>query len=144
MDVRAGPQRRLKKWCFQTVVLKKILESLLDSKKIKSKPVNSKGNQPWISIGRTDAEAQAPILWSLDVKSQLTEKDPNSGKDWGQEEKGATENETIGWPHQINGHDLEQTPGESKGQGSLAFCSPWACRAGHDLATEKEVLSKFW
>ena len=102
-----------KNWCFWTVVLKKTLESPLDCKEIK--PVNPKGNQPWIFIGRTDAEAEAPILWPLKAKSWLIGKDPDSGKDWGQEEKGATEDEVVGWHHQVNGHESEQTPGDSEG-----------------------------
>ena len=85
----------LKNWCFWTVVLEKTLESPLDSKEIK--PVNPKGNQPWIFFGRTNAEAEAPILWSPDAKSQLTGKKPDAGKDWGQEEKEATEDEMGGW-----------------------------------------------
>ena len=80
---------QLKNWCFQTVVLEKTLESPLDSKDIKA--ANPKGNQPWIYSGRTDAEAEAPILWPPDMKGWLTGKDPDSGKDWGEEEKGATE-----------------------------------------------------
>ena len=83
----------LKNWCFWTVVLEKTLASPLDSKEIK--PVNSKGNQPWIFIGRTDAEAAAPMLWSPDAKSQLIGKDPDARKDWGQEEKGMTEDEMV-------------------------------------------------
>ena len=89
--------------------LEKTLESLLDSKEIKQ--VNPKGKQPWIFTGRTDAEA--PILWPPDVKSQLTGKDPDAGKDWGQEEKGTTEDEMVGWHHQLNGHEFEQSPGDS-------------------------------
>ena len=105
-----------KLWCS----LDKILESPLDSKEIK--PVNSKGNQPWIFIGRTDAEA--PILWPPDAKSQLIGKDPDTGKDWGQE-KGTTE---FGWHHWLNGHGFGWTPGVGDGQGSLACCSPWGCK----------------
>ena len=112
-----------KNWYFWTVGLEKILESPLDSKEIK--PVNPKGTQPWISIGRTDAEAEAPILWPPDVKSQLTGKDPDVEKDWGQEEKGTTEDEMVEWHYQLNGHEFEQTPGDSEGQRSLACCSPW-------------------
>ena len=78
---------------------------------------------------RTDAEAKAPILWSPDVESQLIEKDPEAGKDWGQEKEGATENEMTGWPHRINGHEFEQTLRDSEGQGSLACCSPWGGKA---------------
>ena len=107
--------------CFRTVVLEKTLESPLDSKEIK--PVNPKGNQPWIFIGRTDTEA--PILWPLDAKSQLIGKDPDAGKDWGQEQ-GMTEVEIVGWHHWINGHEFGQTQGNSEGQGSLACCNPWS------------------
>ena len=85
----------LKNWCFQIVVMEKTLESPLDSKEIK--PVNPVRNQPWIFTGKTDAEAEAPILWPTDVKSWLIEKDPDARKDWGQEEKGTTENEMAGW-----------------------------------------------
>ena len=107
------------------MVLEKTLESPLDCKEIK--PVNPKGNQSWIFIGRTaaEAEAEAPVLWPPDVKSQLIGKDPDPGKDWGQEEKGATEDEMVGWHHRRNGHEFEQTPGDSEGQGSLVCCSPW-------------------
>ena len=112
-----------KSWCFRTVVLEKTLESPLDSKEIKL--VNPKGNQPWMFIGRTDAEAEAPILWPPDVKSLLTGKDPDAGKDWGQEEKRATEDKMIGWHHQLSGPEFEQTPGIGERQGSLACYSPW-------------------
>jgi len=104
-----------KNWCFQTVVLEKTLESPLDSKEIK--PVNPKENQHWILIGRTDAEA--PILWPPDAKSWLIGKDPDAGKDWGQKEKGVTEDEMIGWHQWLNRHEFDQTPGDDEGQGSL-------------------------
>ena len=116
----------LKNWCFQTMVLEKTFESPLDSREIK--PVNPKGNQPWIFIRRLDAEVEAPLLWSLDVKSQLIGKDPKAEKYWGQEEKEATEDEMVGWYHWHNGHEFEQTPGDSEGQGSLVCCSPWGCK----------------
>ena len=103
----------MKNWCFSTVVLEKTLESPLDIKEIKS--FNAKGNQPWTFIGRTDAETQAPILWPLDGKNWLIGKDPDAGKDWGQEEKRVTE---VGWHQWLNGHAFEQTPGDSKGQGT--------------------------
>ena len=109
-----------KNWCLQTVVLEKTLESPLDSKEIR--PVNSKGNQPWIFIGRTDTEA--PILWPPDSKSWLTGKDPVAGKDWRREEKGMTENEMVGWHSWLNGLECEQTLGDGEGQGSLECCSP--------------------
>ena len=104
-----------KNWCFQTAVLEKTLENPLHSKT--TKPANPKGNQPWIFLGRTVAEV--PILWLSDVKSQLTEKDRDAGKDWGQEKKGATEDEMVGWYHGLKGHEFEQTPGDSEGQGGL-------------------------
>ena len=112
----------LKNWCFWTVV--KTLESPLDYKEIK--PVNPKRNQPWKCIGRTDAEAEAPILWPPDVKNWLIGKDPDAGKDRGQEEKGMTEDEMVGWHHWFNGHEFEQTMGDSEGQGNLACCSSWS------------------
>ena len=111
-----------KNWCFQTVLLEKTVESPLDGKGIK--PVNPKGNQPWIFTGRTDAEAKALKLWSPDVKNWLIVKDPDAGKSWGQEKKGATEDEMVGWHHQLNGHEFEQTLEDDDGQGSLACCSP--------------------
>ena len=110
----------LKNWCFQIVVLRKTLESPLDSKDIK--PVNLKGNLPWILIGRTDAEA--PIFLPPDANSWLIGKDPDAGKDWGQEEKGATEDEMVGWHHQLNGHEFEQSSGDDEGYGSLVCYSP--------------------
>ena len=113
-----------KNWCFQTVVLEKTLESSSDCKEIK--PISPKGNQPWIFIGRIVAEV--PILWPHDVKSQLIGKDLDAGKDWGPEEKGATEDEVVGWHHRFNGHEFEQALGDCEGQGSLAGCSPRGCR----------------
>ena len=112
----------LKNWCFGAVVLEKALESPLDCKEIK--PVKPKGNQPGIFFGRTGAEAEAPILWPPDVKSQLIGKDPDAGKDWRQE-KGTTEDEMVGWHHRLNGHESEQSLGDGEVQGSLARCSPW-------------------
>ena len=110
----------VKNWCFQTVVLKKTLESPLASKEIR--PVNPKENHCWTFIGWTDAEA--PILWPPDAKSWLTGKDRDAGKDWRQEEKGMTEDEMVGYHHWLSGHEFEQTQGDSEGQGSLACCSP--------------------
>ena len=112
-----------KNWCFWIVVLEKTLESPLDSKEVK--PVRPKGNQSWIFIGRTDTEAEAPILWPPDAENWLIGKDPDAGKDWNQEAKGMTENEMVGWLHWLNGHEFEQTPGDSEGQRSLACCSSW-------------------
>ena len=109
------PERRrtdaFELWC---------LESPLNCKEIK--PVNPKGNQSWILIGRTDDEAETPILWPLDVKSQLIGKDPDAWKDWRQEEKGMTEDEMVGWYHWLNGHEFEQALGDGEGQGSLVCC----------------------
>ena len=100
----------------------------------RSKPVNPKGNQHWICIGRTHAEA--PILWPPDGKSRLIGKDPDAGKDWGQKEKGMTEGEMVGWHHQLSGHEFEQIPGDSEGQGSLVWYSPW----GHKELDTTEQL----
>ena len=116
----------LKNWWFWTVVLEKTLESPLDCKEIQ--PVNAKGNQPWIFIGRTDAEAEAPVLWPPDAKSWLIGKDPDARKDRRQEKKGTTEDEMVGWHHRLNGHELEQAPGYGEGQEWLACCSPWGCK----------------
>ena len=112
----------LKNWCFWTVVLEKTLVGE-DYKKIK--PVNSEGNQSWIFTGRTDAEAEAPILWPPDGKSWLIRKDPDSEKDWRQEEKGTTEDEMVGWHHWLNRHEFEQALRVCVGQRSLACCTPW-------------------
>ena len=127
----------LKNWCFLILVLEKMLESPLDNKEIQ--PVYSKGNQPWIFTGRTDAAAETSILWPPDEKNPLTGKDPDAGKDWGQEEKGVTEDEMVGWHHKLNGHEFEQTLGDSRWQRSLVYCSPWDCRVGQDLATEQQL-----
>ena len=104
-------------WCWRR------LESSLDFKEIK--PVNPKGNQHWIFIGRTDAETEAPILWLPDTKNWLLGKNPDSGKDWKQEEKGTIEEEVVGWHHCLDGHEFEQALRVGDGQGSLACCSPW-------------------
>ena len=105
--------------------MEKTPESPMDSKEIQ--PVNLKGNQPWILIGRTDAEAEAPVFWSPDVNSQCIEKVPGAGRDWGQNEK-ASEDEMVGWHHQCNGHELGQSLGDGEGQGGLVCCSPWGCK----------------
>ena len=113
-----------KNWCFWTLVLEKTPESPLDCKE--AKPVNPKGNQSWIFTGRTDAEAEAPVLWPPDVKR------PDAGKDWGQE-KGAIEDEMVGWNHWLNGHEFELTLGDNESQGSVACCSSWGLqRFRHD------------
>ena len=111
-----------KNWCLRSVVLEKTLESPFDSK---TKLVNLKGNQPWIFIGRTHAEAEALKFWSPDVKSWLMGKDPDAGKDWRLEEKGTTEDEMVGWHHQLNGHGFGWTPGVGDRQGGLTYCSSW-------------------
>ena len=113
----------LKNWCFWTVVLEKILERPLDYKEIQ--PVPPKGVQSWVFIGRTDAEAETPILWPPDVKSWLIGKDPDAGKGWGQEEKGTTEDEMVGWHHRLDGHGSGWTPGVGDGQGGLACWGSW-------------------
>ena len=115
-----------KNWCFWTAVLEKTLESPLDCKEIQ--PVHPKGNQSWIFIRRTDAEAETPILWPPDAKSWLIGKDPDARKDWRQREKGTTEDEMVGWHHWLNGHNFGWTPGVGDGQGGLACCSPWGCK----------------
>ena len=112
-----------KNWCFWTVVLEKTLESPLDSKQIQ--PVHPKGYQSWIFIGRVVTEAETPILWPPNAKSWFIGKDSDAGKDWGQEEKGTTEDEMVGWHHQLNEHEFEQVPGVADGQGSLVCCCPW-------------------
>ena len=104
------------------MVLEKTFESSLDSKVIE--PVHPKGNHTRIFIGKTDAVAEAPILWPPDTKSQLIGKDPDAGRDWGQEEKGTTEDEMVGWHHQFNGHEFEQAPVDGERQGIMECCSP--------------------
>ena len=110
-------------WCFWTVVLEKTLESPLDCKEIQQ--VNPKGNQSWIFIGKTNAEAEAPILRVPNVKNWLIWKDPDAEKDWNQEEKGTTEDKMVGWHHWLDGHEFEQALGAGDEQGSLVCCSPW-------------------
>ena len=115
-----------KNWCFWTVVLEKTLESPLDCREVQ--PVHPKGDQSWVFIGRTDAEAETPILWPPHEKSWLIGKDPDAGRDWGQEEKGMTEVEMSGWHHQLDGHESEWTPGDGDGQGGLACYDSWGCK----------------
>ena len=121
-----------KNWCFLTVVLDKTLESPLDCKEIQ--PVHPKGDQSWVFMGRTDAEAETPMLWPPDVKSWLIGKD---SKDWGWEEKEMTEDEMAGWQHQLDGHEFEQAPGVGDGQVSLAWCGSW----GHKESDTPEPLN---
>ena len=115
------------------LVLEKTLESPLDCKEIQ--PVHPKGNQSWIFIGRTDAEAETPILWPPDAKNWLIRKEPDAGKDWSQE-KGTTENEMVGWHPQLNEYEFEQAPGVGDGQGSLVCCRPWGSK---QLDTTKQL-----
>ena len=124
-----------KNWYFGTVVLEKTLESSLDCKE--SQPVHPKGDQSWVFIGRTDVEAETPVLWPPDAESWLIWKDPDAGRDWGQEEKGTTEDETVGWHHRLNGHGFGWTPGVGDGQGGLACCGSW----GHKELDTTERLN---
>ena len=116
----------LKNWCFWTMVLEKTLESPLDCKEIQ--PVHPKGDQSWVFIGRTHAEAETPILWPPHAKSWLIGKDPDAGRDWGQEEKGTTEDEMAGWHHCLNAHEFGWTPGVGDGQEGLMCCNSWGCK----------------
>ena len=132
-------------WCFWSVLLEKTLESPLDCKKIQ--PVNPKGNQSWIFIEKTDAEAETPILWPPDTKNWLIWKDPDAGKDWRQEEKGTTDDEMVGWRHRLDGYEFEQARGVGDVQGCLACCSPW-CHKELDMTerlnwTELNLFKRF-
>ena len=120
-----------KNWCFWTVVLEKTLESPLDCKEIQ--PVYAKGDQFWVFIGMTDVEAETPILWPPHTESWLIGKDPDVGRDWGQEEKGMTKDEMAGWHHRLDGREFKWTPGVGDGQGGLACCSPWGCKELHTI-----------
>ena len=121
--------------CFWTVMLEKTLESSLDCKEVK--PVNPKGNQSWVFFRRIDVEAEAPVIWPPDAKSQIIGKDPDAGKDRKQEEKGMTEDKMVGWHHWLNGYEFEKAPGDGEGQGILACCSPW----GHKELDMTEQLN---
>ena len=134
-ESRAPKNDAFELWCWRA------LESPFDSKEIQ--PVNPKGNHPWIFIRRTDAEAEAPILWPPDAKSWLIGKDPDAGKDWNQEEKAATEDEMVGWHHQLNGHELEQALGVGDGQGRLVCCSPWGCKESNSTLTTEQQYTYF-
>ena len=120
-------------WCWRR------LESPLDYKEIQ--PVHPKENQSWIFIGRTDAEAETPILWPPDVKNQHIGKDPDAGKDWRQEEKRMTEDEMVGWHHRLDGHE-EQALAVGDGQGRLVCCSPWVTKSRTRLNDWTEYLFK--
>ena len=132
----------LKNWCVWTVVLEKTLESPLDCKEIQ--PVHSEGDQSWVFIGRTDAKAETPILWPPHAKSWLIGKDSDGGRDWRQEEKGATEDEMAGWHHQLDGHKSEWTPGVGDGQGSLACCNSWGGKESDMTEWLNWTDSVFW
>ena len=125
-----------------TVVLEKTLESPLDCKEIHL--VHPKGDQSWVFIGRTDFEAETPILWPPNVKNWLIWEDPDAGKDWGQEEKRATKDEVVGWHHQLNGHESEQTQGDSEEQGSLACCSLWGCKESDMTERLNNTIIRQW
>ena len=127
----------LKNWCFWTVVLEETLESPLDCKEIQ--PVHPKGDQSWVFIGRTDPEAETPILWPPHAKSWLIGKDSDAGRDWRQEEKGTTEDEMAGWHHQLDGHEFEWTPGVGDGQGGLACCNSWGRKESDTLSDWTEL-----
>ena len=133
-----------KNWCFLTVVLEKAPESPLDSKEIT--PVKIKGNQLWILVGRTDAKAETPVFWSSDANSWLIAKVPDAGKDWGQKEKRASEDEMTGWNHHSNGHKFGQTLGDGEGQGGLACFSPWGCKDSDTTGqlTNKGTYEEVW
>ena len=128
-----------KNWCFWTLVLEKTLESLLDCKEIP--PVHPKGDQSWVFIGKTDVKAETPILWPPDMKCWLIWKDLDAGKDWGQEDKGTTEDEMVGWHYQLDGHGFGWTPGVGDGQGGLAC---WrfigSQKIEHDWVTELNMI----
>ena len=125
-----------KSWCFRTVVSEKTLESPLDNKKIKL--INPKGNQSWIFIKRTVAEAEAPVLLASWCKELTHWKRPWCWERLSVGGEGSVEDEMVGWHHRLNEHELEEAPGYSEGQGSLACCSPWGYRVGHNWATEQE------
>ena len=125
----------LKNWCFWTVVFEKTLESPLDCKEIQ--PVHPKGDQAWVFTGRTDAKAETPVLWTPAEKSWLIWKDPDAGKDWGQEKKGMTEDEMVRWHHRLNGREFGWTLGVGDGQGGLECCTSW----GHKELDTTEWLN---
>ena len=126
-----------KNWCFQIEVLEVTLESPLDCKEINQ--VNPKRNQSWIFIGRSAVEAEGPIVWPPDAKTQVIGKDPDAGEDWRQAQKGTTKDKMIGWNHWLNAHEFEQAPGDGEGQGCLACCSSWCCK---ELDTNEQLNNK--
>ena len=132
----------LKNWWFWTAVLEKTLESPLNCKEIQ--PVHPKGDQSRVFIGRTDAKAETPILWPPHVKSWLTGKDSDSGRDWGQKEKGTTEDKMAGWHHRLDGHEFEWTPGVGDGQRGLACCDSWGFKESDTTEWLKWTLEHFY
>ena len=135
-----------KNWCFWTEVLEKTLESPLDCKEIQ--PVHPKGDQSWVFIGGTDIEAETPVLWLPNAERWLIWKDPGAGRDWGQEEKGMTEDEMAGWHYRLDGHEFEWTPGVEDGQGGLACCSSWGRKELDTIErmnwTDMQILISQW
>ena len=130
-------------WCFWTVVLEKTLESPLNCKDIQ--PVHPKGDQSWVFIGRIDAKAETPILWPPHAKSWLIEKDPDAGRDWGQEDKGMTDDEMAGWHHRLDGNEFQWTPGVGDGPGGLPCCDSWGRKCRTRLNDLIELtLGLFW
>ena len=140
-ELDCGESWALKNWCFWTVVLEKTLESPLDCMQIQ--PVHPKGDQPWVFIGRTDVEAETPILGPPAAKSWLIWKDPVAGKDWGQEEKGMTEDEMSGWHHRLNGREFEWIPGVGDVQGGLVCRGSWG-RKELDMTESNWVTELNW
>ena len=130
-----------KNWCFWTVVLEKTLESPLDFKEIQ--PVHPKGNLSWLFIGRTDAEVETPILWPPDMKTWLIGKDPDAGKDWGQEEKGTTEDEMVGWHHRFNGNEFEKLQDIVKDREAWHVAVHGSQRVGQDWMNEQQLFKIF-
>ena len=138
--MRVGPWRRLRaeELMLSNCVAGEDSWESLGQQEIK--PVNPKDHS-WTFVGRTDAEAEMPILWPPDVKSWLIGKDPDAGKDWRQEEKGTTEDKVVGWYYWLDGHEFKQAPSVGDGQGSLACCTPWGLRVRHNWATELNTLT---
>ena len=131
-----------KNWCFWTLVLEKTLESPLDYKEIQ--PVHSEGDQPWDFFGRNYVKAETPVLWPPHAKSWLIRKDSDTGRNWGQEEKGMTEDEMAGWPHWLKGHESERTPGVGDGQGGLACCNSRSSQSWTRLSDWTELNWTEW